>query len=446
MPFSTAFLRETLRNSVPAQAVGLVVAVSGGEDSAGLLAALAQLADALAPLRLRAVHVDHGLQPAAAALAAAARAQCARWQMPLSILRVQVDGSAGSSLEEAARDARYAALAADLQPGECLLTAHHREDQAETLLLQALRGAGLKGLCAMPALRAFGAGWHLRPLLDAARAELRAFAAAHGGGAVPDPMNAAARFDRVYLRTEVWPLLERRWPGAATALTRSAAHLADAQALLDDIGDADLGDLSDGRTLSLSRLRGLKRTRQINVLRRWLAQGGAPMPPSARLHEALRQMLDAAADHVPETCWGGYALRRYQDRLHLTAAEPPRIGEGLHWAHRADGVLKLGRGLGRLRIVQRPGGLDAARLPATFRVRRREGGETLRPGPRAATQSVQHLCQARGVLPWMRDALPFIFAGSDLVAVGDLWSEAGFGVADGAAGLGFAWEDAPNLL
>ena len=234
MPFSTAVLRDTLRNSVPAQAVGLVVAVSGGEDSACLLAALAQLAGSLAPLTLRAVHVDHGLQPAAAALAGAARDQCARWRLPLTILRVQVDCPAGSSLEEAARDARYAALAADLGPGECLLTAHHREDQAETLLLQALRGAGLKGLCAMPALRAFGAGWHLRPLLDAARVDLREFGAANGGGAMPDPMNDAARFDRVYLRTEVWPLLERRWPGAATALTRAAAHLADAQALLDE--------------------------------------------------------------------------------------------------------------------------------------------------------------------------------------------------------------------
>jgi tRNA(Ile)-lysidine synthase len=259
-------------------------------------------------------------------------------------------------------------------------------------------------------------------------------------------MNADPRFDRVYLRETIWPLIERRWPGAAAALSRTALHVAEAQGLLEDLADADLSGCSDGRTLSVAALRGLQPGRRVNALRRWLAQAGAPMPPSARLHEGLRQLLEAAPDHVPVCCWDEIALRRYRDRVHLTAAHPPHIDVVRHWDYRAAEVLELGPGLGRLRVVERGGGLAPERLPGRLTVRRRSGGEVLRPDAEAATQTVQHLCQRLGVLPWMRDALPFIFAGADLIAVGDLWLAATHAARGEGVGLAFSWEGAPNIV
>jgi tRNA(Ile)-lysidine synthase len=168
------------------------------------LTALAQLGpESVRGLGVRAVHIDHGLQSASVCLREASAALCRRLQIPLAVITVAVDSAAGVSLEAAARNARYRAFALELRAGECLLTAHHAQDQAETLLLQLLRGAGLKGLSAMPMCRPFAPGWHLRPLLNVARRDLRAFAQAHEVTAVEDPMNCDPRFDRA------WPPLSR---------------------------------------------------------------------------------------------------------------------------------------------------------------------------------------------------------------------------------------------
>jgi len=446
MRFSAASFGAVLTTHLPRRATGLVVALSGGMDSGCLLAAAAEWRSEKDSLPVRAIHIDHGLQSAAAAFRRACTALCERFQVPLRIIAVPVDTAAGVSLEEAAREARYAALAAALEPGECLVTAHHGEDQAETFLLQSLRGAGLKGLSSMPVCRPFGAGWHLRPLLEATRRDLCRYAEALALGKVEDPMNQDLRFDRVYLRRRLWPLIESRWPGAVKALVRTAEHAAEAQAVLDGVADADLAILCDRDALSVSRLRGLDSGRRSNAVRRWIARAHALPPPTARLHEALRQMLDAGDGQLPSIVWGAHALRRYRDRIHLTAAEPARLAAEYAWDHGSGTVLDLGPGLGRLRRVPTPGGLNAAELPATLRVRGRAGGETIKPAPRAATQSVQHLCQARAVLPWMRGALPFVFAGAELIAVGDLWFDARRRVGPGDPGVVFQWEDAPVVF
>jgi tRNA(Ile)-lysidine synthase len=444
MTFSAASLREVLEAGMPAAATGVLVAVSGGRDSACLLAAAAQLH--ATGLAVRAAHVDHGLQTAAGQFRDTCRAQAGALRIPFSVLPVKVDTSAGASIEEAARDARYAAFARELRSGECLLTAHHREDQAETLLLQLLRGAGLKGLAGMPACRPLGGGWHLRPLLDVAQEELHEFGAAHGVCAVADPMNADLRFDRSYLRQRVWPLMQARWPGVGAALARAARHLAEAQTLLDATAADDLQRLQDGDALAVPPLRTLTTARQINVLRHWLAQAGVALPSAVRLGEALRQFLAAQPDHLPAITWDGHALRRYRECILLTDAAPPRMPPARTWAGVGVVPLELGAGLGRLRTVAQLGGIDRARLPDTLQVRRRAGGEQLKPAPQARTQSVQHLCQSFGILPWMRDALPLIFVGAELIAVGDLWLDARWCVAAGQSGLGFAWEDAPRVI
>jgi tRNA(Ile)-lysidine synthase len=455
--FSAASLRAVLDVHVPAGATGLVVALSGGADSAALLFAASAAGPVFRGLPLRAVHVDHGLQAAAAEFREACAALCLGLDIPLKVIPVAVHNPPGASLEAAARDARYAALAGDLKPGECLLTAHHSEDQAETLLLQALRGAGLKGLSAMPLRRPLGDGWHVRPLLDVPQRELLAFG---GGAGVADPMNQDARFDRSYLRRDLWPLIEARWPGSAGALSRAARHLAEAQASLDRAAAAHVGRLRDGEALSVPGLRALAHVERIDTLRFWLCEAGVEPPSTARLTEALRQMLDADIDHLPCVRWGEYALRRYRERIFLTPAVSPRLDAILPWPVRPDARVDLGPSLGTLRWVAQIGGIDPGLVPATVFVRRRDGGEALRPAVKARTQSVRHLCQRHGVLPWMREALPLVFAhgtsiagnplhvhaGDALIAVGDLWSDARCCVAPPKPGLGIVWENAPVIV
>jgi tRNA(Ile)-lysidine synthase len=451
MSFSAATLRAVLDAHTPAGATGLVVALSGGADSAGLLVAASVMGLGVRGLPLRAVHVDHGLQAAAASFREACAALCARLGIPLTVIRVIVQTPPGASIEAAARDARYAALEQELKPGECLLTAHHREDQAETLLLQALRGAGLKGMAAMPVCRPLGRGWHLRPLLDVPQSELLAFGASTSrasASGVPliDPMNENLRFDRGYLRRRVWPLIESRWPGAAATLARTARHAADAQELLDRAAAADVGRLRDGDALSVPGLRAMSSRDRINALRLWLCDADVEPPSTARLNEALRQIFEAKADHLPAIVWGDCALRRYRQRVFLTDAQPPRLEGARHWRVAPGSQVDLGPNSGTLRWAAQLGGLDAQRLPESVIVRRRGGGEALKPGAKAKTRSVQHLCQSQGVLPWMRDALPLVFADETLIAVADLWSDARWCVAEGEQGFAVVWDGGPIIV
>ncbi len=448
MSFGAALLRAVLEEHLPSGATGLAVGVSGGADSACLLAAIAQLGTPcpIRGLNVRAVHIDHGLQPAAAALrdgrrgALPADAHPARRHFRRGRARAAVRRSRRRRARRAIARSRSRS-----RPGECLLTAHHAQDQAETLLLQLLRGAGLKGLSSMPLCRPLGPGWHLRPLLNVAQRDVRTFGRAQGIAAVEDPMNRDLRFDRAYLRAQVWPLLEKRWPGAGTALSRTAHHVAEAQELLDASAAPTVQRLRDGDALAVSGLRALTNLERINAVRHWLFAAEVTPPPAARLTEALRQVFAADADHLPAIVWGEHALRRYQDRLFLTPAQLPAVGEPLEWKIAPGSILNLGPGLGRLRWISQIGGLDAGRLPPALSVRQRRGGEVLKPSRRAKTQTVQHLCQSHGVLPWMRGALPMLFAGEALIAVGDLWQDARWCVAPGEPGVGCAWDDAPGL-
>jgi tRNA(Ile)-lysidine synthase len=446
MSFSAASLYAVLESSVPAGARGFVVGLSGGADSAALLSAMVALREGFHTLPLRAVHIDHGLQAAAAEFREACTILCRRLGVPLELIRIDVQSKAGVSVEAAARDARYAALAAQLKARECLLTAHHRKDQAETLLLQALRGAGVKGMSAMPICRVLGVGWHVRPVLDVPHSELLEFGERLENCKSIDPMNEDLRFDRTYLRKAIWPPIEKRWPGAEIALSRTARHMAEAQELLDIAAAKDVARLRDGDALSVPGLRVLPQPQRMNAVRFWLSEAGVEPPSTARLIEALRQVFGADADQQPAIVWGNKALRRYRQRLFLTEADPPRLAEARPWATALGSTIALGANLGNLTWCAQIGGIAADAVPPVVIVRRREGGETLKPARSARTQTIQHLCQSQGVLPWMRDALPLVFAGDELIAVADLWVDARWGAPADAPGLKIAWNNAPILI
>jgi tRNA(Ile)-lysidine synthase len=345
-------------------------------------------------------------------------------------------------IEAAARRARYAALERWLPADACLLTAHNRDDQAETLLLQLLRGAGPDGLAAMAPLRRFGRGWHGRPLLDVGRSDLLAWSEAEGLGWVEDPSNADTALDRNFLRHRVLPVVRERWPGAAAAVARSAAHQQAALALLRDLGALDLDHCRGRRPhcLSVSRLAGLPAPRQRNLVRHWLARQDLPTPPSRVLEQLLEQMLCGRADAEPRVTWPGAEVRRYRGELFAMRPLPaPPSGLCLAW----DGTAPLeipGAG-GVLNAITMRGAGVARRLlySAPVTVRFREGGERLRPAGRPHRRLLKHLFQEAGIPPWERDRVPLIHAGGRLVAVAGLWvaDEAAAGAEE--AGIRFDW-------
>lgn len=315
MPEPAAILDQIRRLAGSQAPLHCLVAWSGGLDSTLLLHLLvAARRSHPRELRLRAVHVDHGLQPAAVQFRRFCRDTARRWRVPLSVRRVRVEVPRGGSLEEAARDARRAALAATLQPGELLLTAQHADDQLETLLLAVLRGAGPHGLAGMPAKAAFGSGRLLRPLLQFDRAAIAAAAAAAGVQWVEDPTNLEDRFDRNYLRGRVLPLLRARWPAAARTAVRSAGHCAEAAAALDALAATGLAAAADGAGLQVAVLRRFSLTRRAAVLRAWLQRAGARAPNQRHLHQ-IEAMMAARPDAHPLLRLPDCIVRRAGGRL-----------------------------------------------------------------------------------------------------------------------------------
>jgi tRNA(Ile)-lysidine synthase len=398
----------------------LWIAYSGGLDSHVLLHAAAGLRDRLR-LDLRALHVHHGLQPEADAWAAHCASVCAALDVPLEVRRVAARPAAGESPEAAARAARYAAFRALLRPGAALATAQHRDDQAETLLLALLRGAGLHGLAAMPAAADLGTGRLLRPLLHLPRAALLDYARTHGLHWIEDPSNADTTLDRNRLRHRVIPALRERWPALDRTLSRSAAHCAEAAALLDELADellaglgaaADTGDALP-RALSVPGLRRLSAPRQRLVLRRWLLRLGFPPPDADRLRRITTEVLGAGADRQPLVAWPGCEVRRHRDALHALPPlpEPPAAGTCLPPEPEA-GSLCLPPPLGTLRWVLADAAM-AAQVSVCFGV---GGLRCARPGRPAA--DLKTLFQEAGVPAWLRPQVPLLCLDGALAGVG----------------------------
>jgi tRNA(Ile)-lysidine synthase len=411
---------QLLRLYPQASSAPLCVAFSGGEDSTALLAMLAQLPQARA--RLRAVHIDHGLHPDSRAWARASRATCRALHVRFATRRLELTRNRGESLEAVARGARYAALAAALRPGEVLLTGHHLEDQLETVLLQLLRGAGLPGLAAMPAVMQFGTAVLVRPLLAVPRAALRAWVQARGLTCVADPSNADDRFDRNFLRHQVLPAIVARWPGAARTVARSARHVAEAQELLDEVARGDVARAADGAALSVAALRALPLPRRRNALRYWLGQA---VPDARRLAEIAETLLAARVDANPVVGWGQLQVQRHAGRLLLTRKRSAAPAYELTWHLDRSPRLTLPAGAGRLELVHSAHGLiDATALPAQVTVRSRHGGERLRPRLGGPSRTLKSLLQNEEISLIERQNLPLLYAGDHLVAAGDLWVDA----------------------
>jgi tRNA(Ile)-lysidine synthase len=433
-PFTPQALLHILRGL--AEPRRYFVAYSGGLDSHVLLHALSRLRGEIGA-ELRAVHVNHGLHEQANRWVEHCRAVCEGLDIPLVVCEVDASPQAGESGEAAARRARYAAIGRLLEEGDALLSAHHCDDQAETFLLQALRGGGVHGQAAMPAVMGLGRGLLLRPLLDFTREQLHAYGERNRLQWVDDPSNSDTGFDRNYLRHEVMPALRARWPAAVRTLARAAGHAADAARLADALARSDLEAVqgNEPSVLSVADLIRLPPARRDNVLRYWLRGLSLPAPSTAHLQRIAEDLLPAPEDAAPCVDWPGAEVRRFRDRLQAMAPLPPHDRhQRIRWQP--------------ARALELPGGtLVASRKPgegmrfsgSELEVRFRSGGERIVPHGREGSRSLKKLFQEWGVPPWLRDRIPLIYRDGELAAVAGYCVAASHTVSGEESGLVFSW-------
>ena len=258
-----------------------------------------------------------GLSPNASAWAAHCEKMC-RDDLRIHFTQHTIDAKAklGESPEEMARERRYALFAEQLSANDVLVTAHHQDDQAETVLLQLLRGAGPKGLAAMPFIKPLGKGFHARPLLNVTRDDLKKYAKQNHLTWIDDESNANVNFARNFLRHDVLPILKKRWPTVAATLSRTAEHCAEAQQFIDAMATQDLAAVKDPvqkNRLSVTKLRALDAARQRHVLRAWLQELHFPIPSTVKIRQIQQDFLYSSEDKLPHIMWDGIELRRYQD-------------------------------------------------------------------------------------------------------------------------------------
>ncbi len=366
--------------------------------------------------------------------------------MPFRRLRLKLQPMPGESLEARARAARYAALRGAMHAGEVLLTAHHRDDQLETLLLQALRGAGLRGLAGIAADGESQGLALRRPLLPFARRELEAWLRSRKIFWVEDDSNADPRFDRNYLRTRVVPLLEQRWPAASAVAARSAAHLAEANRLLAEFTAADLHQLTRDDALDAVALARLSVGRQRNLLRAWLRRQGAPTPDAVHLERIRVELAAVRRDGNPQVTWSDAAVRRYRGVLYCEA--PRRVVSALaqpvHWRTRSETVCGVGAGNGSLHLIKdSAGAFDRPAAGSVWTVRHPAAAERVWLAGESRRRRLSELLRAAGVLPWRRESVPIVFDEARCIAIASLALRP-------ASGSGtryrIEWRDAPRSL
>lgn len=442
LPFSPERLQQDLK-ALP-EARRWWVAFSGGADSTALLHALACSRDQLSA-SVHALHVDHGLHPDSGTWLAHCREFCSKLGIPLHTEKVIVSHNSGQGTEAEARRLRYQVATKLLTTGDTLLTGHHFDDQAETLLLNLMRGSGVDGLAGMPRVRTLGEALLARPLLDYSGASLRAYLAAQDIDWIEDSSNLDQAYDRNFIRQNLLPALESRWPGARRNLALSAHHCREAsdflaasttqllEPCLEPLAILDLACLQQTLPAGSSHA-----TLKL-ILRQWLRLNEAPPLPGERLEELRRQIASEEPSGHLTVHWDSWSVRRHAQRLWLQHDQQVCECPTLTWL--TDGDLDLGPVLGKLR-------LEGQRQPPrmSLRVTSREPGARIACLPGGHHKSVKHVFQENSVPPWLRASIPLVFRGNQLVAVADWVIDEEFHRELADLGLQLAWRPADPLL
>jgi len=427
----------TLSSVVPSGS-SLLVGLSGGVDSVVLLHLLQQLAPQFS-WRLSALHVHHGISQHADSWEKFCVDLCAKYTIPLLVERVDISPLRELGIEAAARQLRHAALAR--QQVDFVALAHHRDDQVETLLLQLLRGAGVRGASAMPVLKQRkNAPSLLRPLLEVARSELEAYALAQELQWMEDDSNVDISYPRNFLRHRVLPVLEQRFPAYRTTIPRSAGHFAEAAELLDELAAQDAQSALQGECLSVAALRQLSVARGKNLLRFFLVTQDAPIPDATRLTEMLRQLCEAGEGAQIRITWQDWQLRCYHEHAYVLPVTLPAENFEIVWHGEEKICLPASHGALHFKRVIGQGFRLAKFQAETVTIRPRRGSENIQVDDARPRQSLRNLLPQQGVPPWRRELIPLLFCGNELVFVPGVASASNYLAKESEEGVLVSWQ------
>jgi len=388
------------------------VGFSGGADSSALLHALYKIRDELqAPLH--AVHFHHGLNPGADDWQHHCRDFCRQRDIRFTNRKLEIKRVNRTSVEEESRNCRYRAMGEMLHRGDIFLTAHHADDQAETLFLNLMRGSGVEGLAGIPELRALGKGWVARPLLNIRRPELESYLLRQGIHWLEDPSNKDQSFDRNFLRNFLFPQLETRWPGVVRRLTRTSRTARITATALADFIDIHCDELLRNRyRMPLLPLLQLESPMRALVVRQWLRQQEVPALPEVRLNEFIKQIAGSSSGSQAEVRWGTWQLKQYGNHIWLQDRIIPALESSQDWT--AGSTMELGDSLGCLALH----GSKTA-LPAGWQVASRREGERIRLHDKGVRRKLKDLFRESAIPPWLRSSIPVLYWDGEAVAIGD---------------------------
>ncbi|MCG3758471.1 tRNA lysidine(34) synthetase TilS [Vibrio cincinnatiensis] len=402
-----------------------VLALSGGVDSRVLLHLLAHYHQQYS-IPVRAVHVHHGLSINANHWVEQCQHWCDEYQIPLSVEHVSLDTNSGESIEQLAREARYAVLSQHIQTHETLLLGHHADDQLETFLLALKRGSGPKGLSAMAVWASFSQGHLLRPLLHVPRQVIESFASQQLLQWVNDESNQDVRYERNFLRHRVTPILSERWPTIHQAVQRSAELCAEQEAVIHELlANLLASAISEQGGLSISQLQPCSEVIRRQLIRHWLAQQGVVMP--SRLHTEMiwQQVALAESSANPKLQLKEYQIRRFDGELFCVAS----VGDIRHWHQdiQLNRPLILPDQLGRLTLSTcQTGHILLPKQPDAFWVSFNPEGLSACPVGRAGSRKLKKLFQEYRIPSWQRRRLPILMYKERVVAIASLFVDRDF--------------------
>jgi tRNA(Ile)-lysidine synthase len=419
----------------------IIIAYSGGLDSAVLLDLVWRSRKQHS--RLIALHVNHGLSVHSVSWADFCSNACDVYGIAIEIMSVKVDGQSGEGLEAAARHARYRAFESAMGQGDTICLAHHGDDQAETLLLQLMRGAGVKGLAAMPSSIEFSRGKMVRPLLGFDRRQLESYARQRKLTWIEDESNVDLRFDRNFLRHQVMPLLKGRWKGVVATVSRSAELCGEAESILEDLGREDWRRCrGDGdHAVSIQELNELPVTRQRNLLRYWIGSHKRRLPIRQVLERVLVELIPAASDRAPIVSWDEGEFRRHGNRLYLLGQADTLAPDEYCVNWKEGDCFELPQLLGSLVIEIGPGGINKTQWEeGAIEVRRRSGGEGCKVAGKPHHRSLKRLFQEAAIPTWERWRMPLLFIDGEFGAVPGLWVCQQFAERPDREGVHIRWQ------
>lgn len=425
---------QSLLGQVPAHDV-CWAAYSGGADSTALLHILSQQSQQLS-VPLKAIHVDHQLHPYSRQWVRHCRKQCEDLDVELQVVTVDATPPRGESPEAWARQLRYQSICDLMGENDVLFTAHHKEDQAETLLMQLIRGAGPEGLASMPEVRRMHTGWLIRPLLQFSRDQLREYNLRHRLVWIEDDSNRQTGIDRNYIRHEVVPALVSRWPGVLDTLCRSARHQAEHMEIAKEVAADDaLTTISpaDSKILNIPQMQALSRARQKNLLRYWIKSNQFPLPGSDLINRILVEVIAARPDALPCLQWEDSEIRRYRERLYLMQ-KLPDFNNGLLLEWNVKRKLQLPHGSLQAEKQQGAGIRDSQIENNVVTVGFRRGGESIQLPGRKHKRALKKLFQEAAIPVWQRDRLPLLYVSGKLAAVANQWTDQYFQAGPGETG------------